>query len=193
MSTRPMMTHVSALRSTMEYVERELDAAGREAILAALPPAERKVVEGASAQEEVPYEIALHLWRAIDSRLRPRDAQWMEHMGAYAIQRAADRIGDVFLHRPSPLAFITQQVPLFRLYYRPGDMVVLDRGPNHAIIRLVGFEPEDSLFCRRFTGGWTEALQISGGRDVVIRHLRCTCEGDLFCEWTLRWAEGQST
>ena len=61
MSTRPMMTHVSALRSTMEYVERELDAAGREAILAALPPAERKVVEGASAQEEVPYEIALHL------------------------------------------------------------------------------------------------------------------------------------
>ena len=110
-------------------------------------------------------------------------------MGAYAIQRAADHIGDVFLHRPSPLAFITQQVPLFRLYYRPGDMVVLGHGANNAMVRLVGFEPKDPLFCRRFTGGWTAALEITGGRDVVIRHLRCACEGDLFCEWSLRWSE----
>ena len=188
MTAPPMMTRAFTLRSTMEYVEQELHAAEREAILAMLPAAERKVIETASGQEEVPYEIALHLWRAIDATLGPRDAQWMEHMGAYAIQRAADRIGDVFLHRPSPLAFITQQVPLFRLYYRPGDMVVLGHGDHDAMIRLVGFEPKDSLFCRRFTGGWTAALQITGGRDVVIRHLRCTCEGDLFCEWTLRWA-----
>ena len=185
-----MMTRAFTLRSTMEYVEQELPSTGREAILAMLPAAERKIIEATSAQDEVPYEIALHLWRAIDATLAPRDAKWMEHMGAYAIQRAADRIGDVFLHRPSPLAFITQQVPLFRLYYTPGDMVVLGHGPNDAMIRLVGFEPEDSLFCRRFTGGWTAALEITGGRDVVIRHLRCTCEGDLFCEWTLRWAGG---
>ena len=190
MSTRPMMTRASTLRSTLEYVERELDSAGRDAILDALPAAERRIVEHAPEHEEVPYEIALHLWRAIDATLGPRDAQWMEHMGAYAIERAADHIGDVFLHRPSPLAFITQQVPLFRLYYRPGDMVVLDHGANHAIVRLVGFEPTDSLFCRRFTGGWTTALEITGGRDVVIRHLRCACEGDLFCEWMLRWSDG---
>lgn len=190
MSTRPMMTRASTLRSTVEYLDRVLDRQTREATLARLPAAEREIVERAPEQEEVPYEIALHLWRAIDATLAPHDAQWMEHMGAYAIERAADHIGDVFLHRPSPLAFITQQVPLFRLYYRPGDMVVLDHGANHAIVRLVGFEPADPLFCRRFTGGWTAALQITGGRDVVIRHLRCACEGDLFCEWTLRWAEG---
>ena len=189
MTARPMMTRASTLRSTLEYVERELGSAGREAILAALPPAERDIVEQAPEQEEVSYDIALHLWRAIDGTLGPRDAEWMEHMGAYAIQRAADHIGDVFLHRPSPLAFITQQVPLFRLYYRPGDMVVLGHGANNAMVRLVGFEPKDPLFCRRFTGGWTAALEITGGRDVVIRHLRCACEGDLFCEWSLRWSE----
>jgi hypothetical protein len=184
-----MMTRASTLRSTMEYVDRVLDASGRDAILASLSDAERRIVEHAPEQEDVPYEVALHLWRAIDAALAPRDALWMEHMGAYAIQRAADHIGDVFLHRPSPLAFITQQVPLFRLYYRPGDMVVLGHGADHAMVRLVGFEPTDPLFCRRFTGGWTSALEITGGRDVVIRHLRCACEGDLFCEWTLRWAE----
>ena len=184
-----MMTRAYTLRSTMEYVARALDTAGREAILAALPATERDIIEHAPEHDEVPYEIALHLWRAIDTALGPRDAHWMEHMGAYAIQRAADHIGDIFLHRPSPLAFITQQVPLFRLYYRPGDMVVLGHGPDNAMIRLVGFEPKDPLFCRRFTGGWTAALEITGGRDVAIRHLRCACEGDLFCEWTLRWTE----
>lgn len=184
-----MMTRASTLRSTMEYIERTLDASAREAILAALPAAERAVVEQAPEQEEVPYEVALHLWQSIDRTLGPKDAQWMERMGAYAIERAADHIGDVFLRRPSPLAFITQQVPLFRLYYRPGDMVVLDHGSGHATVRLVGFEPRDPLFCRRFTGGWTAALQITGGTDVAVRHLRCACEGDLFCEWALRWAE----
>jgi len=173
----------------MEYLERTLDASSLETILAALPATERAVVEKAPEQEEVSYDIALHLWQAIDRTLGAKDAQWMERMGAYAIERAADHIGDVFLRRPSPLAFITQQVPLFRLYYRPGDMVVLGHGTDNATIRLVGFEPRDPLFCRRFTGGWTAALQITGGRDVVIRHLRCACKGDLFCEWVLRWAE----
>jgi LacI family transcriptional regulator len=189
LTTRPMMTRASTLRSTLEYLDREVDATTRETILAALPAAERAVVERAPEQEEVPYEVALHLWRAIDVALRTRDPQWMERMGAFAIERAADHIGDIFLHRPSPLAFLTQQVPLFRLYYRPGDMVVVDHGADHAIVRLVGFEPQDPLFCRRFTGGWTHALQITGGREVRIRHLRCACEGDLFCEWTLRWAQ----
>jgi hypothetical protein len=189
MSARPMMTRASTLRSTMEYVERTLDDDARAAILAALPAPERALVERATEHEEVAYDVALHLWRAIDAVLGPRDPQWMERMGAFAIERAADHIGDVFLRRPSPLAFITQQVPLFRLYYRPGDMVVLDHGADRATVRLVGFEPQDPLFCRRFTGGWTAALQITGGRDVAIRHLRCACEGDLFCEWTLQWAE----
>ena len=82
MSTRPMMTRASTLRSTMEYVEREVDSRARAAILARLPAAELAIVEGAPEQEEVPYEIALHLWRAINATLAPRDAQWMEHMGA---------------------------------------------------------------------------------------------------------------
>ena len=182
-----MTTRASTLRSTLEYLERELDIAARDAILARLPRADRAVLERAPAETEVPYDIALRLWRSIDVTLAPTDARWMERMGAFAIERAADRIGDVFLHRPSPLAFITQQVPLFRLYYQPGDMVVLDHGNDHAIVRLVGFEPQDALFCRRFTGGWTYALEVTGGRDVTIRHLRCACEGDLFCEWALRW------
>lgn len=184
-----MMTRASTLRSTMEYLERNLDATSREAILAALPATERAVVEKAPEHEEVPYDVALHLWQAIDRALGAKDTQWMERMGAFAIERAADHIGEVFLRRPSPLAFITQQVPLFRLYYRPGDMVVLGHGTGHAMIRLVGFEPGDSLFCRRFTGGWNTALRITGGKDVMIRHLRCACEGDLFCEWLLRWTE----
>ena len=184
-----LMTRTGTLRNTTEYLLRDATAAEREAILAALPEATRATVERATEYEEVPYEMALALWRAVDVVLGPRDPQWMEHMGAFAIERAAEQIGDVFLRRPSPLAFITQQVPLFQLYYRPGEMVVLESGPGHATIRLVGFEATDPLFCRRFTGGWTRALEITGGRDVSIRHLRCTCERDLFCEWALRWHE----
>ena len=187
--TGRMMTRVATLRSTTEYLRRVLAPGELASVLAALSPAERALVERAPATDEVPYAIELRLWRAADAALGARDPRWMERVGAFAIERAAEQVGDVFLRRRSPLAFLTQQVPLFRLYYRPGDMVLLEHGPGRAAVRLVGFDPGDALFCRRFTGGWTTALEISGGRDVAIRHLRCTCEGDLFCEWSLRWAE----
>jgi hypothetical protein len=66
-------------------------------------------------------------------------------------------------------------------------MVVVDQGPKRAVMRLVGFEPADTLFCRRLTGGWLAALRITGGKDVIAAHDRCTMEGDAFCEWELRW------
>ena len=47
MSTRPMMTRASTLRSTVEYLDRVLDRQTREATLARLPAAEREIVERA--------------------------------------------------------------------------------------------------------------------------------------------------
>ena len=29
--------------------------------------------------------------------------------------------------------------------------------------------------------------EIAGGHDAHVTHARCVLEGDLFCEWDVRW------
>jgi hypothetical protein len=91
------------------------------------------------------------------------------------------------LRKSSPTEFLTQRVSLFRLYYHPGNMEVVEEEVEHAVLRLVGFDQADPLFCRRQTGGLRRALTEAGGHEPLSSHVRCVNEGDAFCEWELRW------
>ena len=181
-----MFTRGSTVRSTVEFL-RDLAPDGVEAVLSGLRPADRKMVEAVGDTDELPYRIALALWHGADALLGAHDPRWIDRSGSWAIEQAGMRLYGGLIRKPSPLEFLTQHISLFHLYYRPGDMVVVEQSAGRAVMRLVGFEPGDTLFCRRLSGGWTAALRIAGGKDVRAVHNRCSLEGDLFCEWELRW------
>jgi hypothetical protein len=181
-----MFTRASTVRSTLEFLGQTTPEVVGD-VLAALPMADRKLVRSAGDTDEIPYRIALAVWRAADAVLREADAAWIERSGSWAIEQGGMRLYSGLIKKPSPQEFLTQQISLFHLYYRPGDMVAVDQGPKRAVMRLVGFEPGDTLFCRRLTGGWLAALRIAGGKDVTAAHDRCSLDGDAFCEWELRW------
>ena len=181
-----MFTRGSTVRSTVEFL-RDLGSGRLEAVLSELTPADRRVIDGVTDTDEVPYRVALALWREADGALRETDPRWIERSGSWAIEQAGMRLYAGLIRKPSPLEFLTQHISLFHLYYRPGDMVVVEQSAGRAVMRLVGFEPADPLFCRRLSGGWVAALRITGGREVTAVHSRCSLEGDLFCEWELRW------
>ena len=92
-----------------------------------------------------------------------------------------------FCVSPPPLEFLTQRISLFRLYYQPGDMEVVEQSPGRAVLRLVDWDEADALFCRRQTGGLQRAVELAGGAQPAARHVRCAAEGDAFCEWELTW------
>jgi hypothetical protein len=183
----PTMARGSTLCMTMDFLAAEYSAAEIAEILGRLSPTARKTVDAATATDEVPYRVALELWRSTDRQLRDRDPAWVERAGAFAIERAGQRLYRGLLRKSSPLEFLTQQISLFQRYYRPGDMLLMEQGSGWASTRLLGFASSDALFCRRLTGGWRAALEITGGRNVSVRHPRCVNEGDLFCEWSLAW------
>ena len=182
-----MYTKGSTVRSTMDYIAHALDDVERAGVLARLDPEDRRLILEVDAIAEVPYRVVLALWRSIDKVLGPRDPQWAERAGAEAIEVTGMQLYPELIARSTPLEWINQYVSLFQLYYRPGDMIKVDEGPHRITTRLVGFDDQDPLFCRRLVGGFLAAIRLARGRDVSVRHTRCVHEGDLFCEWESSW------
>lgn len=177
----------STLIATMDFIRGEKGPESLEAVLNRIPSGERQRIVSAKPTDEVPLDLALALWRAADVELRDAEPEWVERAGGYSIGGPGVKMYSGILRKASPAEFLTQRVSLFRLYYHPGNMEVVEEEEEHAVLRLLGFDQADPLFCRRQTGGLGRALTEAGGQEPLASHVRCVTEGDAFCEWELRW------
>lgn len=179
----------STLRATLAYVAEACGEERAEAVLGRLEPDVRRRVETAGDTDELAFDLNLALWRAVDEEIGEEVPDWPERAGAFSIASSGQEHYGGILRKASPREFLTQPVSLFRLYYAPGDMEVVREDPGRIVLRLVGFGRADPLFCRRQTGGLRRALELAGGEDAAVRHVRCSHESDAFCEWELAWSE----
>lgn len=177
----------SAIIATMDFIRAEKGEDVLARVLEAIPSGDRTRILSCKPTEEVPLDLALTLWRSANEELRANEPDWVERAGGYAIEVPGVRMYSGILRKSSPREFLTQRVSLFRLYYHPGNMEVVEEEEEHAVLRLVGFDQADPLFCRRQTGGLRRALTEAGGQEPLASHVRCIAEGDAFCEWELRW------
>ncbi len=177
----------STVRGTYAFVRERLGDAALKTVRGSLPTALRDTLDGVAATEEVPYHALVALWDAVDRVMRDAHPDWAEEAGAFAIDSVGVQLYGGILRKSNPQAFLTQSISLFRLYYHPGDITVVEDAPGRAILRLVDFDPVTRHFCRRQTGGLRRAVELAGGESARVRHVRCVIEGDAFCEWQLEW------
>jgi hypothetical protein len=183
-------TKGSAIRSTLEFVELEFGPETRHAVMARLSEEDRERVRTQVATDEAPYALLRRVWEAADAEIAALDAGWVERSGAFAIRSTGMQLYRGIVSKSTPLQFLEQPVSLFRLYYSPGNIEVVQSETGSAIVRLVGFDPETPLFCRRQTGGLAQVVALAGGQEIESAHVRCSLEGDAFCEWRLSWVAG---
>jgi hypothetical protein len=182
-----MFAKGTTLRSTLAFVREAAGATAADAVLARLPAEVRTEVQAAEPTTEVPLPLLGELWRAVDAEIGGEMPDWAERSGAFAIESLGVQLYRGILLKASPEEFLNQRISLFRLYYHPGDMEVVEQEPGRAVLRLVGFDPGGTHFCRRQTGGLLRSVELAGGGAPAVRHVRCAAEGDAFCEWELRW------
>lgn len=176
----------STVHTTIAFARTQLGDDAVDEILAQLVPPFAPTL---TPTEEVPFDRLVALWQAVDARLGTTLPDWIERSGAWSIGTAGAQLYGGILRKPTPRDFLTQSVSLFRLYYQPGNMEVVAEEPGAAILRLIGFDPVSPLFCRRQTGGLRRAVELAGGEQAEVAHVRCVHQGDAFCEWGLRWGE----
>lgn len=177
----------STVRGTYAFVRDRIGGVGLDGVRSGLDARVRRVLDRVAATDEIPYRTVVTLWEAIDQALSADHPQWAEEAGAFAIDSVGVQLYGGILRKASPSDFLTQSISLFRLYYHPGDITVVEEAAGRAILRLIGFDPITRLFCRRQTGGLRRAVELAGGESARVRHVRCSIEGDAFCEWQLEW------
>jgi hypothetical protein len=183
----------STFHTTVDFIRVEYGDAILERVLRDVSPEARATIANAAATDEVEYDHLQELWTATDALVGTADPGWMERAGAFSIGlRGAQMYGGI-LRKKDPTEFLTQSISLFKLYYRPGDIELVEHMPGRAVLRLVGFESRTTLFCRRQTGGLTKAIELAGGDHAETRHVRCELEGDAYCEWELTWGTPDKT
>lgn len=177
----------STLIATRDFVRAEKGADVLASVMNRIASEDRELIETCSPTGEIPLDLLLTLWHAVDDEIRDSDPEWVERAGGHSIEFTGVRLYSGIIRKASPMEFLTQRVSLFRLYYHPGNMEVVEEDEEYAVLRLVGFDQPDPLFCRRQTGGLRRALTEAGGQEPQTSHVRCVNEGDAFCEWELRW------
>jgi hypothetical protein len=180
----------AVILATLEYLGQCFDAGLVDAVLATVPEQARSRLTAAGPTDAVPLEDVYSLWRAADQVIGSRHSRWMEDAGAFSIDSAGAQLYSGIVRKPTPSDFLTQRISLFRLFYQPGEMEVVENGDVRAVVRLSNFADVDPLFCRRQTGGLRRAVELAGGPAAAARHVRCVSDGDAFCEWELTWGGG---
>lgn len=180
----------STVQSTLAFMAASFGGEVAAEIVQSLDAHEQVTVAALGATDELPYALLVRVWEAADRvihRRHPEALHWAEQAGEASIGSFGVQLYGGILRKPSPLEFLTQSISLFRLYYQPGDMLVVENVPGRVVLRLVGFDPVTTLFCRRQVGGLRQAITLAGGGEARVRHVRCAIEGDAFCEWELHW------
>ena len=189
---RPVTTKAvargSTAKATLEFISTRFGEALADRVLNGLDPKLAGRLTSIGTTDDVPYEDLVALWHSAQAELEHAHPRWMEDAGAYAIDSLGQQLYRGLLHKSSPVEFVTQSVSLFRLYYSPGDIVPVEVERGRTVLRLIGFESVDPLFCKRQTGGLVRATELAGGKTVAVSHVRCEHEGDSYCEWELRWS-----
>ncbi|MCU0624407.1 MAG: hypothetical protein MUF53_11195 [Gemmatimonadaceae bacterium] len=189
--TRVQYAKGATLRGTLAWLDGAMGSlAARRLVQKALGRPEASGLAAVGATAEVEYATLVRLWTAIDAALGASRSGWAADAGAHSITSVGQQLYGGILAKRSPAEFLLQSVSLFQLFYRPGDMTVVESRDGYAVLRLEGFDPITGLFCERLRGGLVAALGAAGGAQGRVRHVRCALEGDAFCEWELRWVSG---
>lgn len=107
--------------------------------------------------------------------------------GRYSAEMALTGIYKFFIMAASPFFIISKASKILSTYYRPSDIVVVEKGNSWVIVNITLFD-EPSLIIECRICGWIQrALEISGAKDVIVNVQKSMAKGDDVTELRMSW------
>lgn len=177
------------LRSLLKFVEKELSPEKRATAIAALPEADRQIVEQPSilASQKIPEVTLNRLTTAaavakgesLDSfGRRAGRAELSDAVGVY-------RFLTIVL---TPTALLHKASSLWSTVHSHGQLLIENETAGSARVVLTGF-PSEEAHCVRMMGWFEGAGALTGAKNVSVVHDVCMARGGADCRWQLMWTK----
>ncbi|PTL80558.1 TIGR02265 family protein [Vitiosangium sp. GDMCC 1.1324] len=179
----------SVLIARLKLLTKQGGAGRLHEVLQRLPPADRKVLEGVIMPIGwYPLELNLRLDAAIADVLSPKDrAKAFIDMGRASAEDNLNGPHHVFIRKGDPHFLLSHAPEIYRLYYAVGSRSYEKTGERSAVLRTVGAESVTEADCLTIIGWHQRAIELSGGRNVLVEHPKCRARGNGHCEYRCTW------
>jgi hypothetical protein len=190
--TLEVVAHVkgNAALARLRYAREHHGEAGEKALLAALKPENRALVErGLLPQEWVPFSLFVDLNVKLDAVFGRGDLALVYQLGRYGADRNLKTIYRIFYKLGSPAFIISRATNVWSLIYDAGRFVVVPvpNETNTVLARIEGFPTPHRSHCLSVLGWAARSVELSGGTLLNAIEKSCRHRGEESCEFFLRW------
>jgi uncharacterized protein (TIGR02265 family) len=177
----------SPVRSLQKFIEEELTAEQRDRLYAAVPPEyAARFRTPVLATESVPiHMLNVVTEEAAKAKGEPLD-QFALRAGRAAASDAVKGIYRFFALVLTPAALLGKAASMWSTVYNRGNLQVVEQADTSARLRLSDF-PSEAAGCARISGWMSRMADMTGVKDVSVRHNQCAVRGAKHCEWEINW------
>jgi predicted hydrocarbon binding protein len=131
--------------------------------------------------------MAFH--RAIDRLYGRGDLAMCREIGRFSADWQLNSFHKLVLRWKSPRWMVEKAGTMWRHYHDTGRWEIVEQPDRNVVTgRLYEFHFVDAAFCMREQGWFERAVELTGGRQPVVRELRCRARGDDACEYSGTWS-----
>jgi hypothetical protein len=189
--SRPAGTEVkgTALVATVRFISERFGAAGLNRVAADLAPADGALLlAGPLVSAWYPFPLLLQVMRSAGKHFGAgQPSSVYRQMGRSSADYAVTGIYKIFFKFGSPQFIISKGSALFKTYYSSGEMRAPVCEKGHAIVEYAGFADPAPELCVRIEGWMERTLELSGGKDLRMKHDECVNRGGAVCRFEGWW------
>jgi len=116
---------------------------------------------------------------------KPEEVWW--EIGRYSCDDGLNTVYKIFYKLGSPEFIIKRAAQVWSNYYSEGNFFVVSHSLNSAHVQIKDISLPHPALCTRISGWMERAIELSGGKNVVLRHTLCKFQKQIIEEWKANW------
>ena len=178
----------TAVISTIRFIKEEFGEEGLAKVAKRLGTEDQSRMESVVlASAWYPVSFLLALMRAAKAEFGGAMPDLITRMGRASADYAHTTVYKLVFKVGSTQWIISKASAIFSNYYDQGKMVVTESGEGFANIELRDFGEPAPEFCERIAGWTVRNFELTGAKDVELRHVACTSKGAKVCRFEGTW------
>lgn len=169
------------------YTERTFGKEAARDALQDLDAADRDVLNSVVAVGWYPLDAMLRYHLAVDRRYGKGDRKIVREIGRFGAEWQLNTFHKLVLRFKDPHWMIERAATMWKHYHDTGEWEVGAKVANHVEGKLKGFVVPDDTQCVRLSGWFARAIELTGGKNVVVQEAQCIARKDPHCHFLASW------